>query len=192
MDFTYNGYRSLVSKLREKGYCFADYHNWRNYSKAVIFRHDIDCSIEKAVEMAKLESGLGVKATYFVLITGDFYNVFSSPVIRQLRLIKGMGHDIGLHFDETCYDPEEDMVRMIEYESEILSKVLGEEILAVSMHRPSESTLKADWVIRNGAEVNCYGHQFFHEFKYLSDSRKYWSEDVDSIIDAGGIQNCIF
>lgn len=51
------------------------------------------------------------------------------------------------------------------------------------MHRPSKSTLEADYAIPG--IVNSYGKTFFHDFKYLSDSRRRWREPVEDIIRAG-------
>ena len=77
MTFTFDGYRSLLWLLREHGYEVANYHNWQEKKRCVILRHDIDSSIEDATAFAALERDEGVTSTYFVLLTSDFYNVFS-------------------------------------------------------------------------------------------------------------------
>ena len=51
------------------------------------------------------------------------------------------------------------------------------------MHRPSKATLEADYCIPG--IVNSYGKTFFHDFKYLSDSRRRWREPVLDIIRSG-------
>ena len=48
------------------------------------------------------------------------------------------------------------------------------------MHRPSKAALEADYQIPG--IVNSYGKTFFHEFKYLSDSRRCWREPVEDIV----------
>jgi len=90
--------------------------------------------------------------------------------------------EIGLHFDETAYEyhMESDMIRAIQKECGILSEMLGCNVSAVSMHRPSKKTLEADLKVP-GVE-NAYGKTFFREFKYLSDSRCHWREPVLEII----------
>ena len=52
IEFSFNGYSGLIKALQERNYYFADYHNYSVFSKCVILRHDIDNSIEKAVEIA--------------------------------------------------------------------------------------------------------------------------------------------
>lgn len=51
------------------------------------------------------------------------------------------------------------------------------------MHRPSPAALEADYKIPG--IVNSYGKTFFHEFKYLSDSRRRWREPVLDIVRSG-------
>ncbi len=59
MNFTYKPYEELIEKLRVSGYEFVDYHNWQEKKRPVILLHDIDYSIDKAVELALLEERLG-------------------------------------------------------------------------------------------------------------------------------------
>ena len=67
MEFTYDAYENLVSKLEKYGYQFASYHDYKSFQKCVVMRHDIDYSLQKSVELAELENQLGIQSTYFVL-----------------------------------------------------------------------------------------------------------------------------
>lgn len=128
----------------------------------------------------------GVSSTYFVLLTSDFYNIFSSRSYRTIREIADNGHDIGLHFDETSYSERErtpDVMRAaIIKEAGILSTAIDMEVKAVSMHRPGKEILEADLEIPG--IINSYSKEFFKGFKYLSDSRRRWREPVDEIIQS--------
>ena len=104
MNFTYNSYVTMLSALGKNGYVFTNYHTCDIYKRCVILRHDIDTSLEKAVELAKLEAQQGVRSTYFVLLSSGFYNVMSKGTREKIKEIQNMGHDIGLHFDELNYD----------------------------------------------------------------------------------------
>ncbi len=186
MEFTYGAYERLLGLLREKGYFFCDYHNYAQRDKSVILRHDIDMDIDMAVQMASLEERAGVRSTYFVLLSSNFYNVFSGRNQRNLGRILEMGHEVGLHFDEAKYDfAPDDMVTAIEEEVSILERCLGCEVATVSMHRPSQATLEADYRIRGGRVVNSYGKVFFRDHKYVSDSRRRWREDVEAVTESG-------
>lgn len=190
MEFTYDSYWRLLKKIRDRGYRITDYKNWQRGERSVILRHDIDTDISKAVKMASIEEMGGVKSTYFVLLTSDFYNVFSKSSRDGLKQIVDGGHTIGLHFDEVCY-PElsgnmEAVKRKIMEEAELLSGAVGCKVDIVSMHRPSQFVLEADIDIPE--MINSYGKTYFKEFKYLSDSRRRWREPVDEIIESGGYE----
>ena len=141
ISFAYSDYRALINSLHERHYAFVDYHNYEKNTRCVILRHDIDNSIDKSVKLAELEAELGVKSTYFVLLTSDFYNPSSKKSIEGLHRIQKLGHEIGLHFDEMAYDDLEDVVGAIQKEAKLLSEILGIPITTVSMHRPSNESL---------------------------------------------------
>lgn len=185
MLFTYENYLRFLSLLEENEYVFASYHDWNEKQRCVILRHDIDNSPAKALELAMLEHSKGVRSTYFALLTSDFYNVFSKGTLQCLKSIREYGHEVGLHFDETQYEISnaEKYAFLIKKEASILSEAVGVPVTTVSMHRPSEKTLKADLEIPG--IINSYSRIFFKKFKYLSDSRRHWREPVGEIIRSG-------
>ena len=186
MEFTCQAYRELLSLLRQRGYAFRNYHNYEEAPRCVILRHDVDTSLSQAVRLAELEAEEGVCSTWFVLLRTDFYNVFSRAGAEALERIRSLGHEIGLHFDEASYVPAlepEEVVQNIIKECGLLSALLETAVSTVSMHRPSKATLEADFHIP--AIVNSYGTTFFHDFKYLSDSRRRWREPVLDIVRSG-------
>lgn len=182
MEFTYKAYRSLIELLKKHGYQFISYNDCNQEGNVVIFRHDIDNSLEKALEIAKIEQEYNIKSTYFVLLSTDFYNIFSKRSNAILKEITRLGHDVGLHFDETRYEigHVDDLEHYINYEKAILEAALGSEINCVSMHRPSRWILDNDIQFKN--MINSYSKVFFNDYKYLSDSRMHWREDVLKII----------
>lgn len=187
MRFTYEGYQHLMKLIMKQGYQIADYKDWQKTERCVILRHDIDNDIDKAVKLSEIERLGGVNSTYFVLLTSDFYNIFSRKSRDGLRKIIENGHTIGLHFDEMCYpevsgDMEAVKEKVIE-ESEVLEKAVGSKVNIVSMHRPSRFVLDADLDIPG--MINSYGKVYFRDFKYLSDSRRRWREPVYEVIKSG-------
>ena len=182
MDFTYVGYLELINLLKEKNYQFCNYFNYEDYDKSVILRHDIDNLLNKALEMARLEYENNIISTFFVLLSTDFYNVFSKKSNKILKEIISLGHHIGLHFDGNKYEilNAKELEYWVERESEILGYAIDKEIKVVSMHRPSK------WIVENNIQferiINSYSKKFLLDFKYLSDSRMHWREDVLGII----------
>ncbi len=183
MDFTYKAYKEMIKKLLDKGYEISDYKNYKEKKKVVILRHDIDTSLEKALRIAEVEKELNVNSTYFILLSTDFYNINSEKSLRILKEIKRLGGKIGLHFDEKKYkiSDKEEYIKYVNYELDILSKILNEKVDIVSMHRPSKEFLEMNLEIPN--VINSYQKVFFNKFKYVSDSRMNWRENIEEIIE---------
>lgn len=185
MGFTYRAYAELLALLRAEGYAFCDYHNHETADgRRVILRHDIDSIPAAALRLAELEASEGIHSTWFVLLSSENYNPMSPAVRGVTRELRAMGHEIGLHFDETAYAPEDgEVTALIVREARLLADLLGAPVRAVSMHCPSQAALEADWKLPG--LVNTYGKTFFREYKYLSDSSRHWREPVLDIIRSG-------
>lgn len=187
MHFTYTAYQDMLNRLQKHGYhCIGYGQHCQSWEQVVILRHDIDTDIAKAVQLAELEQKCGVHSTYFVLITSDFYNVFSKRSAEDLQKILNSGHEIGLHFDEVRYpeiagDANICRERILK-EADILSAAIGKTVDKVSYHRPSQKILEAN--IEIPGMINSYSQKYFKEYKYLSDSRRRWREPVLDIIES--------
>lgn len=185
MKFTYNAYEKLINKMKGERYRIVNYHNYDSYEKVAILRHDVDFDLKKAVEFARFERKIGVSSTYFILLTSNFYNILSKDSKDMIEEILKNGHEIGLHFDEVRYEDRVKeslgLEKLIKSEMDLLAKILNYPITCVSMHRPSLSTLKANYQIEG--VVNSYSEEFFRKFKYVSDSRMHWRENIEKIVE---------
>jgi hypothetical protein len=184
--FTYMYYEKVIYKILSNGFNVCNYHDHKTIEKPCILRHDVDYDVHKAEEFATFESSLGknISSTYFFLLTSDFYNVFSLKTLRAIEHIISLGHEVGLHFDETKYSINNDeglYKEFVDEELYLLGKALGTTIRVVSMHRPSNYTLERNLNFKNA--VNSYSDEFFKNFKYVSDSRMNWKEDIISIVE---------
>lgn len=63
----------------------------------IALRHDVDHDIDVALEMAKLENDLKIKATYFVLPGVSYWH--EKQFIDKCLQIQDYGHEIGLHIN---------------------------------------------------------------------------------------------
>lgn len=184
MRFDYNAYEEMISLLHSCNYKICGYKDYKMYQRCAILRHDVDMSLEKSVEMAEVENRLGVESTYFILLTSDFYNIASLKSQRLIRKIQDLGHNVGLHFDEVRYGDITDYEQIKEYigrEIEITESLLQSKIDVVSMHRPSRQILDMDLELPNNV-INSYSEEYFKNFKYISDSRRCWRENVLDVI----------
>lgn len=182
MDYTFEAYKELIYLSLENNYKISSYEDVDAYDRSIILRHDIDFCPEKALEIAKIEYEIGVKSTYFVLLSTEFYNVFSRESSRIFSEILDMGHHIGLHFDEQRYETSSiDQIKEHIYnEKEMLERALRTQIRVVSMHRPSQFTL--DSSIELDGIINSYSSKYFKEMKYISDSRMNWRENPKAVV----------
>lgn len=188
MKFTYEAYENLMELIRGSGYSIVGYDSYKNVERPCVLRHDVDMSLEYASKFANFEASLKegtVQATYFVLLSSDFYNPYSKENIQYLRTILKSGHSIGLHFDEKKYTTEEKfdsayLKECVKKEADMLAEVIEAPVTSVSMHRPSKKFLAAEFEFPG--LVNSYSKIFFNDFKYVSDSRMNWREDVETIV----------
>ena len=181
MDFTYQSFQNLVQGFQQRNFIFTDYTHWEQYDRSVIMRHDIDFSIESSHCLSLLENKLGIKSTYFVLLSTGFYNLFQRQQRELLLDMQSRGFEIGLHFDESAYAHQSDIRPLIIREKDILSSILGKEITSFSYHRPSQQILAANITIPN--MINSYSETFFKTFKYCSDSRFNWRDKPCTLWD---------
>jgi hypothetical protein len=63
----------------------------------LFLRHDVDLSLAAAAQMAELEAGRGVSATYFLMTRSVFYNLASTEGERLIARLRELGHRVGLH-----------------------------------------------------------------------------------------------
>lgn len=195
MKFTYDWYKNFINKAKENGYIFSSYTSYINNDKSIILRHDVDMSIDKALEMAIVESEMNVSSTYFFLLTSNFYNLFNKENKDKLIKIMNLGHQIGLHFDEKQYAHTniDDLVSSINNEISLLQNLIKSKIEIYSNHRPSSLTINESSHITTQAK-SAYSNEFFTNMKYFSDSRMNWREDFDKVIQESTvkkIQVCI-
>jgi hypothetical protein len=94
--FDLRHYGELLEAAKAGGYRFASFEE----SPApgdLFLRHDVDLSLDAAVEMAELEAELGARATYFLMTESVFYNLASKEGVGALARLRALGHAIGLH-----------------------------------------------------------------------------------------------
>lgn len=159
-------YKKLLSTIIKKGFAFKKFEDFvENKNGQLILRHDIDFSIEYAVEMSEIEKFFGVKSTYFFLISCENYNLLSKKNVESVKTIMNVGHSVGLHFDPTSYDNE---LEGLKYELEIFQNYFGQTKL-LSFHRPSNKILQGvNWIPND--IINSYSKKYYNDITYISDS----------------------
>ena len=176
-NFTLKHYEDICNIILKNQYkvCFFN-DNLDNLENVLILRHDVDQSLDQSIKIAKIENKYNIKSTFFIWLRSPFYNIFEKKYSDIIYEIANLGHQIGLHFDESAYriENEVDLNNYINKEANIIKGFFNIDIFAVSMHRPSKWILDND--IRFKKYINTYSKKYFEEFKYFSDSRRQWKE----------------
>jgi peptidoglycan/xylan/chitin deacetylase (PgdA/CDA1 family) len=178
VEFTREWYRGFLDRLLSEGYRFRSFGS-RVPASTALLRHDVDLSLEAAVEMARIEAERGVEATYFLLAGSPLYNPLEPAARKRIRELEGLGHDVGLHFSTHSYWPEtrrpedRELAAWVRAEQEVLDAVAGDPVNVVSFHVPPE------WVLDRPIEgvASTYAPAVFSEIGYVADSSQRWRRE---------------
>ena len=178
--FSYNEYKNII-KLVNSHLPILDFSDiTETTDKFCVLRHDIEFSIDRAYELAKIEKDLGVVSTYTVQVRNNTYNAFSEKNIDLIKRIKDLGHHIGLHQNPPLMGLDK-LTTYVNTDIQMLEYYYGFYIDRFAFHRPKKEYLKEYFQLPN--KINCYDKKFFHYFEekpdklnvvYLSDSNHQW------------------
>jgi len=146
-------YRELLESAQAGGYAWATFDH-EPQAGDLFLRHDVDLSLDAAVEVARLEHELGARATYFLMTESVFYNLESTAGVDALRELRSLGHRLAFHpvyphFDiDDRFDP------------------------VFAWHNPEPEFIAEG---RDGA-VNVMAEPYFVRGHYRSDSNAHWRE----------------
>lgn len=180
--FSYEDYKKIIRIIKSTER-YMDYHKALTSDKFILMRHDVEYSVERAYELAKVESSMDFASTFFFQWTNNSYNILSR---KNKDLIKDMherGHTIGLHFALNGMTDMEQIRKQIAKEMDILNSMFEFKIDTFSIHRPSKDVLREN--IKLPGIINAYQDEFFTfaenvtentpvSVKYLSDANHIW------------------
>jgi hypothetical protein len=168
---------------------FPDCHTTRAGERIAVVRHDVDLSLNAAVEMAEIESDESIAATYCIRLGGTYYDPLSISGIQAVRRLVELGHSIGLHFDITRYHALGLTADAgIDADIATLEHTFRRPVEFISQHSPARFD-QPDLSERPDLQ-QCYSYNelFFDQMKYISDSGQFWREgDVEAHISADRI-----
>jgi hypothetical protein len=146
-------YRELLDAAQVGGYRFATFEA-EPQPGDVLLRHDVDLSLEAALELARLEQEAGARATYFLMTESLFYNLDSALGRDTLSELRSLGHPVGIHgvYPRASRDDRFDAV--------------------LAWHNPDPDYVH-DTV---SGFVNVMQPPWFTKGKYRSDSNQHWRE----------------
>jgi hypothetical protein len=146
-------FRELLDAARAGGYRTVAFdHEPR--PRDLFLRHDVDLSLEAALELAHIEAEHGLHATYFLMTESIFYNL-DSPVGREtIRELRELGHAVGLHAVHPRADRDDRFDPVLAW------------------HNPDPAYVNEPVA----GVVNVMQPPWFTQGKYRSDSNQHWRE----------------
>lgn len=95
-DFTRKKLVELYAAALDSGYSIStvlEFLNNQPKGKVVVLRHDVDANPFDALELAKTEKEMGIRATYYFRTIPQ---VFAPEIIQE---VAKMGHEVGYHYE---------------------------------------------------------------------------------------------
>lgn len=182
--FSYKEYVSIIENIINN-YNVVDYTDVNENTKSfAIIRHDIEFSLYRALNLAKIDHTLGIKSSFFVQLRNNCYNALSKENLDILNEISKLGHHIGAHINTSnlTSTDEKELHKFILQDIITLEKYTSIKIDRFSFHRPTKNQLKKPIKIPN--IINAYDNLYFHYFDgknptklnvlYLADSNHQW------------------
>ena len=195
-SFDYDAYWQLLDRLctTHQPVRFADVFEWPQ-GRCFILRHDVDYSTSAAMTLAAQEAERGVRATYFLLPSGVYYNLLDPAHADIPRRLVGLGHEVGLHYDVNLLyrlrgGPEgsrhgtvDEWMDIIHAQVALLEALSGAPVTSIAMHQPGLNG--ADPLRGRDEYRNAYDDRFVRDIPYISDSCRAWRDGAWQILNAG-------
>lgn len=180
--FSYEDYKEIIRIIKSTGRQ-AGYEEAAKRDRFIIMRHDVEYSVDRAYDLAKVESSMDFTSTWFFQWTNNSYNILSRRNQDMIHEMHDRGHVIGLHYAVNGLSDMEAVRRQIGKEMDILSEMFGFPITQFSVHRPSADILREN--IKLPGILNAYQDEFFTfaekvteetrlQVKYMSDANHIW------------------
>ena len=175
INFSYESYCKIINKYFDSIIDFNDINGKKNFA---LIRHDVEFSVERAYDLAKMNEKLGVKdASFLFQVKSNAYNICSKDNALLVNKIKNLGFFVGLHFyiSHIEVDDWKSLEKELLLQTKLFCIATGIKIDRFSYHRPPQ------WVLKNNSDrikglINMYGKSYFEfsdnpkEIKYYADS----------------------
>lgn len=189
--FDYATYWWIIDRLRATHRClrFADVVRDEPDEPYFLLRHDVDYSPNAALRMAEQEAGRGVAATYFLLLSSDYYNLLTPQHSGFARRLVALGHEVGLHYDLNFFlpFPQAEWPALLRSQVRLLSELAGSPVLSIALHQPAlnrEDPFREDSSL---GLLNAYDDRFIREMEYMADSCRAWRDRGWDMLESGDI-----
>jgi hypothetical protein len=199
LDFTFEELENTFRLADNKNYNILtckDYYDLKKEDmlpeKYLVNRVDIDYDCIKASLVSNIFYRLGIKATFFIRVHGE-YNPFSHYNYKALQSIINKGHEIGLHCEAFSFSDitHIDPINIILRDKELLETLFRVSIYGCSSHGDGigrnnldlwDSITPKDVGLLYHAYENSSNFDLFYNSFYVSDSNfTYWKTYLNGV-----------
>ena len=185
MDFTQLIYTQLISQLIERYpiYTVVDFIQKMPEPPFLVLRHDVDLKVERTLDIARIESELGIRSTYYFRMVKEIY------VPSIITDIAKMGHEVGYHYETVDKAKGDIKLAKALFKQELEAFRGLVDVKTVCMHGNS----RTEWDNRDlwkTAEMNKFdlvGEPYlsidYSDVLYLTDSSRSWDPYRYKILD---------
>jgi hypothetical protein len=104
-SFDLDHYAELLDAAQAGGYRWARFDHEPEPGD-LFLRHDVDLSLDAALQLARLEREHDATATYFLMTESVLYNLASFEGRDAIAVLRGLGHAVGLHAVHPRFEPD--------------------------------------------------------------------------------------
>ena len=175
LSFNVQTYRQMLKQV-SSARNFITYDRATSTENFVIWRHDCDMSLNRARSIAEIDAENSIQATFFIHPHSHFYSVLEESQVLLVREIAKMGHQIGLHFDNSYHQktaPSRSFEDSLKWDAQLLADVSQIQPTVFSFHNPDQDVLQLQEFEYVGL-INTYSRWMLGNVTYASDSNGYW------------------
>lgn len=141
MDYSLETLSSIFKQLQSEKYEFvADPREILSGSRKVFVRHDIDVDLEYAIQVADMESRLGIRAHFYLMLDSPFYNLLEELSFSHLKRLQVYSKFISLHMN-VYRDSSQSLdhaLKQILRNVFVFEQLTEQQIETISFHQPNE------------------------------------------------------
>ena len=179
-------YSSLLALARQAQCKFIGFQDSPDASARNIYlRHDVDYSLDMALELAQVNASHGVRGTFFVLLRSQIYNALSQWSLDRICRINDFGQHVAFHYAFLSGIPVDDdrLAALVTEDFEILRSQIPDMQPVFSWHNPDPVFLRQRGGLVVPGMVNVYSEPFTRSIPYCSDSNlRYTPSEFEHIL----------
>lgn len=185
-DFSLDTYGFLLEALIGAGYKCCSFARWKRSEiagKVAVIRHDVDKLPEASLAIARLESQMGIRSSFYFRMHPLS---FDADIIKK---IASLNHEIGYHYEDLSFCGGNHAAAVIRFKKNLFQLRELVPVDSVCMHGSPLSKIDNRELMKFidiealGLLGEPYHDLDVSEFDYFSDTGRTWDEHIGNVRD---------